>query len=93
MTIHNDLTPNTRTFRVVVSRTEEDDGYMADIPSLNNCTAFGDTVEEALENLHEVLEMTLEMMQEYGWLIPDDNKFLETTITVPFKTSLLDVKA
>jgi predicted RNase H-like HicB family nuclease len=32
---------------------QEDDGYIADIPDLKHCSAFGNTPEEAL---HEVLE-------------------------------------
>lgn len=31
---------------------DEDEGYIADIPDLNACSAFGETPEEAL---HEVL--------------------------------------
>lgn len=38
---------------VNVFYSEEDEGYIADIPDLECCSAFGDTPEEAL---HEVLE-------------------------------------
>lgn len=88
LTIQNKMNVSTRTFRVVISRTEEDDGYMADIPSLNRCFAFGDTVEEAMANLHEALEGILETMIEHGWPIPDDSKIMEMTITVPLHKSL-----
>ena len=71
-----------RSFRVVISRTEEDDGYMADIPSLNSCMAFGDTVEEAIANLREALEGTIEPMEAHGLPIPDESKNLEMTITM-----------
>jgi predicted RNase H-like HicB family nuclease len=43
--IPNKLVLNTRSFGVVISRTEENDGYIANIPSLNTCFAFGDTIE------------------------------------------------
>jgi antitoxin HicB len=79
---------NTRSFRVVISRTEEDDGYIANIPSLNTCFAFGDTVEEAMINLREALEGTLEIMMEDGVSIPDDSKNMEMMITIPLNNSL-----
>ncbi len=77
-----------RSFRVIISRTEENDCYMADIPSLNSCMAFGDTVEEAIANLNEALEGTLETMVAHGLAIPDESKNLEMTITVPMIKSL-----
>ena len=88
VTIQNTNNVYTRTFRVVIKRTEEDDCYMADIPSLNTCFAFGDTVEEAMANLQEALEGTLETMVEHGWPIPDDSKNMEMTITLPIPQSL-----
>jgi predicted RNase H-like HicB family nuclease len=87
-TIQNSLNVQTRSFRVVISRTEEDDGYIADIPSLDTCFAFGDTVEEAMANLQEALEGTLETMIEHGWPIPDESKNMEMTITIPLPSSL-----
>ena len=77
--IENTQNVRNRTFRVVISKTE--DGYMADIPSLKHCMSFGDTPEEAMENLHEALEGTLLTMQDLGWPIPDDSQNFETTIT------------
>ena len=88
ITIQNSNTVDTRSFRVVISRTEENDGYMANIPSLNSCFAFGDTVEEAMSNLNEALEGTLEAMIARGWPIPDESKNMEMTITVPLAKSL-----
>ena len=88
VTIQNSSNVHIRTFRVVIKRTDEDDGYMADIPSLNTCFAFGDTVEEAMANLQEALEGTLEVMKEDGMPIPDDSKIMEMTISVPFESVL-----
>ena len=41
-----------RDYHINVFYSEEDGGYIADIPDLRSCSAFGDTPEEAL---HEVL--------------------------------------
>ena len=87
VTLQNSL--NTRTFRVVIDRTEEDDGYIANIPSLNSCFAFGDTIEEAMTNLQEALQAVLEVMQEYGEPIPDDRHLAETVIQIPLNTNLV----
>ncbi len=86
--IPNNLGLKTRSFRVVISRTEENDGYIANIPSLNTCFAFGDTVEEAMSNLHEALKGTLEVMVEDGIPIPDDSKNMEMMITIPMYQTL-----
>jgi predicted RNase H-like HicB family nuclease len=80
---------NNRTFRVVITRSQENDCYIANIPSLTYCMAHGDTVEEAMANLQEALEGTLEVMMEDNIQIPDDSKNMEMTITVPIKSSLL----
>lgn len=82
------MTQKVRSFRVVIKRTNEDDGYIADIPSLNTCFAFCDTVEEAMTNLQEALEGTLEVMQEQGWPIPDDSKSMEMMISVSMAENL-----
>jgi predicted RNase H-like HicB family nuclease len=39
-------------YHINIFYSEEDEGYIADIPDLKYCSAFGDTPEEAL---HEVL--------------------------------------
>jgi predicted RNase H-like HicB family nuclease len=40
-------------YHVNIFYSEEDEGYIADIPDLKYCSAFGETVEEAV---HEVLQ-------------------------------------
>ncbi|MEP7268480.1 MAG: type II toxin-antitoxin system HicB family antitoxin [Saprospiraceae bacterium] len=69
-----------RTFRVVITKTE--DGYMANIPSLNHCMSFGESPDEAIHNLNEALEGVLETMKENDWPIPDDRNSLETMIMI-----------
>ncbi len=58
-------------YHINVFYSEEDESYIADIPDLKYCSAFGDTPEEAL---HEVLiakEGVLEVMREEGVPIPE----------------------
>ncbi|MBA4179133.1 MAG: type II toxin-antitoxin system HicB family antitoxin [Anaerolinea sp.] len=49
----------------------EDDGrYIADIPDLRYCSAFGDTPEEALAELKIARELWLQVAREEGGEIP-----------------------
>jgi len=40
------------------------DGFFAYVPSMKGCVSQGDTVEEALENIKEAIELYLEDMDE-----------------------------
>lgn len=48
----------------------EDEGYIADIPDLKNCTAFGTTQEEALQEVLRVKEVWLKAARTIGKSIP-----------------------
>jgi predicted RNase H-like HicB family nuclease len=57
-------------YHINIFYSEEDEGYIADIPDLKYCSAFGSTVEEAV---HEVLiakSAWLETATAEGKLIP-----------------------
>jgi len=49
---------------------DEDQGYIADIPDLDSCSAFGDTPEEALSEVKLAKEAWLEAAAENGKPIP-----------------------
>jgi len=49
---------------------DEDEGYIADIPDLKHCSAFGDTPDEALKELIKAKEAWLKVAQESGKPIP-----------------------
>ncbi len=49
---------------------EEDGGYMADIPVLSFCSAFGDTPEEALREVQFATTAWLESARASGKPIP-----------------------
>ena len=57
-------------YHINIFYSEEDEGYIADIPDLNFCSAFGTTPDEAL---HEVLiakQAWIESAKENGKQIP-----------------------
>ena len=49
---------------------EEDEGYIADIPDLRFCSAFGETPEEALREVQIAKEAWLETARNNGKSIP-----------------------
>jgi predicted RNase H-like HicB family nuclease len=49
---------------------DEDDGYIADIPDLEACSAFGDTPDEALREVQKAKELWMEVARSEGKPIP-----------------------
>ncbi len=55
------------TYRLqVIVELDEDGRCIASCPVLQGCYTQGDTFEEALENVHDVIEMCLQELQEEG---------------------------
>ena len=48
----------------VVIEQDEDGTYVADCPALKGCYAQGDTFEEAMKNIKDVIQMCLEELKE-----------------------------
>ncbi len=59
-----------RDYHINVFYSEEDEGYIADIPDLKHCSAFGQTPEEALRELLIAKKAWLEAAHEHGKPIP-----------------------
>jgi len=58
------------TFTVIL---EPDNGsYHAYVPALKGCHSFGDSLEEAIGNIAEAMQLHLESMIEDGEMIPED---------------------
>ncbi|GBC92166.1 hypothetical protein HRbin15_00630 [bacterium HR15] len=51
------------TFKVVLEPSE-DGGYTAYVPALPGCISEGDTIEQALQNIREAIELYLEPIHE-----------------------------
>ncbi len=50
---------------------EEDDAWVADVPDLQSCSAFGDTPAEALAEVEKAMEGWLAVAHEDGLPIPE----------------------
>ena len=49
---------------------EEDGGYHAFVPALKGCHSQGDTLEDAMENVREAIELYLESLKAAGESAP-----------------------
>lgn len=58
-------------YHINIFYSEEDDGYIADIPDLEFCSAFGPTPEEALAEVKKARELWLESARAKGRPVPD----------------------
>ncbi|MEZ4709559.1 MAG: type II toxin-antitoxin system HicB family antitoxin [Caldilineaceae bacterium] len=59
-----------RDYFISIFFSEEDEGYIADIPDLQYCSAFGDTPEEALREVQLAKAAWLETARQLGKPIP-----------------------
>jgi predicted RNase H-like HicB family nuclease len=58
-------------YRIEIFWAGEDGGYIANVPDLRYCSAFGDTYEEALREVLVAMELHLDTLREQGRPIPD----------------------
>ena len=59
-----------RDYHINIFYSEEDQGYIADIPDLEACSAFGKTPEKALAELHVVRRAWLHAAKKMRRRIP-----------------------
>ena len=57
-------------YHINIFYSDEDEGYIADIPDLECCSAFGHTSEEALAELEKAKEAWLDVARRAGKAIP-----------------------
>jgi predicted RNase H-like HicB family nuclease len=58
-------------YHINIFYSQEDEGYIADIPDLKYCSAFGETPEEALSEVQIAKAAWLETAKVQGKLIPE----------------------
>jgi predicted RNase H-like HicB family nuclease len=57
-------------YHINIFYSEEDEGYIADIPDLKYCSAFGETPEAALQEVQIAKEAWLKAAEAKGKAIP-----------------------
>lgn len=77
--------PKVLNYRVIIEQ-DEDGVFVASVPALQGCYTEGDTFEEALENVRDVIQLHLEARKAHG-ILPDDShtEFVGIkNITIPY---------
>ena len=57
-------------YHINIFYSDEDAGYIADIPDLDFCSAFGDTPEQALAEVEQAKQAWLDAARQSGKPIP-----------------------
>lgn len=58
-------------YHINIFYSDEDGGYIADIPDLEACSAFGTTAEEALAEVAQAKKAWVEAARDAGKAIPE----------------------
>ena len=62
---------NMRDYHINIFYSEEDAGYIADIPDLQDCSAFGNSPEEALAEVRLAMAAWLKAAKDLGKPVPE----------------------
>lgn len=66
--------------RIIIHKAEPDEtGYWAECPSLG-CVTEGETIEETLQNMREVIELWIESLVAHGEAIPPEDVMTDEPI-------------
>ena len=57
-------------YEIVIYWSEEDGSFIAETPELSGCMADGKTYEEAVKNIHVIIDEWIETAKELGREIP-----------------------
>jgi predicted RNase H-like HicB family nuclease len=66
--------------RVVLKPDQEDGGYNVSCPALAGCHSQGDTIEEAIENIREAIEICLEVLNDRARSTSPEDRVLEVAL-------------
>jgi predicted RNase H-like HicB family nuclease len=66
----------------VILEPDETGGYVVICPAIQGCYSQGNTIEEALKNIKEAIELCLEDMKSQKEKLPDPSKELIGSVIV-----------
>ncbi len=58
-------------YAIVIAYSDEDGGYIATVPELPGCSAFGDTEEEAIQEIKVAATLWLSAAKKAGRKVPE----------------------
>ena len=62
-------------YTVIVHNAEEG-GYWVEVPLLPGCYSQGETIDEALSNVREAIELHIQGLKDDGQDVPKDERFV-----------------
>lgn len=68
-------------YRILLRR-EPEGGFTVTVPLLPGCVTWGDTLDEAIGNAKEDIELYLESLTAHGEEIPSERIVLEYLLTI-----------
>lgn len=66
----------------ILLRREPEGGFTVTVPALPGCVTWGDTLDEAIGNAKEAIELYLESLTAHGEEIPSERNVLEYLLTI-----------
>lgn len=60
-----------RDYHINIFYSEADGGYIADLPDLASCSAFGETPEEALREVRQAQQAWIQSARDNGRPVPE----------------------
>lgn len=66
-------------FQIIIDR-DEDGKWVVECPSIPGCVSQGDTKEEALKNIHEAIQLCLEVRAERGMPLTIETRQIEVMV-------------
>ena len=64
------------TYKILLHKAEEG-GFTVSVPALPGCITEGDSLDEAIANAKEAIELYVEELKSRGEEVPDDSETLE----------------
>ncbi len=62
-------------YELVIYWSEEDQSFVVEVPELPGCMADGETYEEAVVNVRQVIEEWIQTARELGRPVPDYSRY------------------
>ena len=69
------------TYRVLLNK-EPEGGYTVLVPTLPGCITYGESMDEAVSNAREAIELYIESLAANGEPIPTEENTFEYSVTV-----------
>ena len=66
----------------IIIHSAEEGGYWVEVPALSGCYSQGETVEEAITNTREAIELHIQVLSEEGEAIPKDEGFIISRVVI-----------